>query len=154
MPFAVDTLVVDEDALVVRAPDVHVTASALKLYFRELKEPLIPFKVYAQALEAAHDHRQAAHVVDSLPRAHRLATCYLVRFLQVFSAPEHVRHTKMDDANLAMVWAPNLLRAPPQPEGGAPHDSLSSIFERTRAEMSFVRTLIQQLDTSFMAGVQ
>jgi len=76
-----------------------------------------------------------------------------VRFLQVFSAPEHVVYTKMDDANLSMVWAPNILRA----EGGValhPDASLSNIFERTRAEMSFVRTLIQNLDTGFMAGVQ
>ena len=150
-----DTVIKDVDALKVdiNYDDIHVIASALKLYFRELKEPVIPFPLYFEALDSAHEPTRAQRLVDALPEVNRLALSYLVRFLQVFSAPEHVLHTKMDDANLSMVWAPNLLRCPL--EGG--HEAtpnLSSIFERTRGEMSFVRTLIQHMDTSFMSGIQ
>ena len=47
--------------------------------------------------------------------------------------------TKMDVNNIAMVWAPNCLR-------GQSSDP-KVIFENTRREMGFVRTLIQSLET-------
>lgn len=64
---------------------------------------------------------------------------------QVFAAEENSKTTKMDVNNLAMVMAPNCLRC----ESLEP----SVIFENTRKEMGFIRTLIQNLDTSFMEGV-
>jgi hypothetical protein len=33
--------------------DVHVLTGALKLFFRELKEPLIPFDAFHKALKAS-----------------------------------------------------------------------------------------------------
>ena len=141
------------EGLSINYDDIHVIASALKLYFRELKEPLIPFNLYFEALDSAHDSERAQRLVGRLPDVNRLSLSYLIRFLQVFSAPEHVTHTKMDDANLSMVWAPNILRMSDQ-SGNDVTQTLSNIFERTRSEMSFVRTLIQQMDTSFMSGVQ
>jgi len=48
--------------------------------------------------------------------------------------------TKMDENNLAMVWSPNCLRCPST-------DPLV-VFENARREMSFLRVLIQNLDTS------
>lgn len=134
-------------------------ASGLKLYFRELKEPLIPFELYYSALDCAHAPERAAQLITTrLSIIHRLSLAYLIRFLQVFSAEEHVRQTKMDDANLSMVWAPNILRAPrdSRDSSGQQHVQTMSanVFEQTRSEMSFVRTLIQSFDTSFMAGIQ
>lgn len=64
---------------------------------------------------------------------------------QVFAAEENSKITKMDVNNLAMVMAPNCLRC----ESIDPH----TIFENTRKEMGFIRTLIQNLDTSFMEGI-
>ena len=64
---------------------------------------------------------------------------------QVFAAPENANVTKMDANNLAMVMAPNCLRCE--------SDDPKVIFENTRKEMAFIRTLIQNLDTSFMEGV-
>ena len=51
----------------------------------------------------------------------------------------------MDVNNLAMVMAPNCLRCESQDP--------RIIFENTRKEMGFLRTLIQSLDTSFMEGI-
>lgn len=64
---------------------------------------------------------------------------------QVFVQPANVAVTKMDVNNLAMVMAPNCLRCQ--------SDDPRIIFENTRKEMSFIRVLIQHLDTSFMEGV-
>ncbi|KPM06621.1 RhoGAP protein-like protein [Sarcoptes scabiei] len=129
--------------------DIHVIASTLKLYFRELRESIIPTDLYMEALDCAHDPKRACLFVNKLNPLNRSTLIYLIKFLQIFSKPEHVRHTKMDDANLSMVWAPNILRGPP--EGPVSVKSMmnsATLYERTRAEMSLVRTLIQQFETS------
>lgn len=63
----------------------------------------------------------------------------------MFAAPGNALVTKMDVNNLAMVMAPNCLRCESQDP--------RVIFENTRKEMGFLRTLIQSLDTSFMEGI-
>ncbi|XP_036278456.1 rho GTPase-activating protein 39 isoform X5 [Pipistrellus kuhlii] len=125
--------------------DPHVPASLLKLWYRELEEPLIPHEFYEQCIAQYESPEAAVAVVHSLPRINRLVLCYLIRFLQVFVQPANVAITKMDVSNLAMVMAPNCLRCR--------SDDPRVIFENTRKEMSFLRVLIQHLDTSFMEGV-
>lgn len=131
--------------------DVHVFACLLKQWFRELPEPLWPRELYTQALEQADDSVSTLKLLQQLPNLNRLVIGYLVRLLQVLSAPANVSHTKMDECNLATVWAPNLLRASLEDE--AKFDAVQ-LFENTRKEMAFVRTLIRHLDTSFVQGLQ
>uniref|UniRef100_H0X878 Rho GTPase-activating protein 39 n=2 Tax=Otolemur garnettii TaxID=30611 RepID=H0X878_OTOGA len=125
--------------------DPHVPASLLKLWYRELEEPLIPHEFYEQCITHCDSPEAAVAVVHALPRINRMVLCYLIRFLQVFMQPANVAITKMDVSNLAMVMAPNCLRCQ--------SDDPRVIFENTRKEMSFLRMLIQHLDTSFMEGV-
>jgi len=68
--------------------------------------------------------------------------CFLTAMIcvQGFTRSEVVRVTKMDVNNVAMVWAPNCLR-------GQSNDP-KVIFENTRREMGFVRTLILNLNTN------
>uniref|UniRef100_A0A7N5KLD1 Rho GTPase activating protein 39 n=1 Tax=Ailuropoda melanoleuca TaxID=9646 RepID=A0A7N5KLD1_AILME len=120
-------------------------ASLLKLWYRELEEPLIPHEFYERCIAHYENPEAAVAVVHALPRLNRLVLCYLIRFLQVFVQPANVAITKMDVSNLAMVMAPNCLRCR--------SDDPRVIFENTRKEMSFLRVLIQHLDTSFMEGV-
>ncbi len=63
--------------------DPHVPASLLKLWYRELAEPLIPFEYYEACLQAQDDPTEAANIVARLPHLNRLSLVYLVRFLQV-----------------------------------------------------------------------
>ncbi|KAM9198067.1 rho GTPase-activating protein 39 isoform 2-T2 [Dugong dugon] len=125
--------------------DPHVPASLLKLWYRELEEPLIPHEFYERCIAHYESPEAAVAVVHALPRINRMVLCYLIRFLQVFVQPANVAITKMDVSNLAMVMAPNCLRCQ--------SDDPRIIFENTRKEMSFLRVLIQHLDTSFMEGV-
>lgn len=64
---------------------------------------------------------------------------------QVFAAEDNVAVTKMDVNNLAMVMAPNCLRCE--------SDEPNIMFENTRKEMGFMRTLMMHLDTRSMEGV-
>nr|XP_002125699.2 rho GTPase-activating protein 39 [Ciona intestinalis] len=125
--------------------DPHVPGSLLKLWYRELAEPLIPAEFYDACVESYNNPNDAVNVVYSLPDINRLCLTYLIRFLQIFAQHEHSKVTKMDANNLAMVMAPNCLRC----ESNDPR----IIFENTRKEMSYIRTLVQHLDTSSLDGV-
>lgn len=125
--------------------DAHTPASLLKLWYRELYEPLIPDTMYNECIQHHDNPHRAIAIIESLPEINRLVLSYLVRFLQIFSRAEVVQVTKMDASNLAMVMAPNCLRC-------TSHDP-RIIFDNARKEMAFMRTLIQYLDTSFMEGV-
>ncbi|EMP32491.1 Rho GTPase-activating protein 39 [Chelonia mydas] len=138
-------LQVDQWKIPTGLEDPHVPASLLKLWYRELEEPLIPHEFYEQCITHYENPEAAIAVIHSLPRINKTVLCYLIRFLQVFVQPANVAVTKMDVNNLAMVMAPNCLRCQ--------SDDPRIIFENTRKEMSFIRVLIQHLDTSFMEGV-
>uniref|UniRef100_A0A8C9TJE9 Rho GTPase-activating protein 39 n=1 Tax=Scleropages formosus TaxID=113540 RepID=A0A8C9TJE9_SCLFO len=125
--------------------DPNVPASLLKLWYRELEEPLIPPAFYSQCIGNCEDPTVAIAVVQSLPELSRLVLCYFIHFLQIFAQPANVSKTKMDVNNLAMVMAPNCLRCQ--------SEDPRVIFENTRKEMAFLRLLIVHLDTSFMKGV-
>mgnify|MGYP000686911521 CR=1 FL=1 len=63
--------------------DIHVIASTLKLYFRELRDSIIPSQMYLQALECAHDPERACALLDQLEPLNRSTLRYLIHFLQV-----------------------------------------------------------------------
>ena len=63
--------------------DPHVPASLLKLWYRELEEPLIPAEYYNDCIENHLNAEAAVLVVNKLPEINRLVLAYLIRFLQV-----------------------------------------------------------------------
>ncbi|XP_051532355.1 rho GTPase-activating protein 39-like isoform X2 [Myxocyprinus asiaticus] len=138
-------LQVDQWRIPENLSDPNVPASLMKLWYRELEEPLIPMSFYMQCVSNYDDPVAAISVVQSLPELNRLVLCYFIHFLQVFAQPTNVAVTKMDVNNLAMVMAPNCLRCQ--------SDDPRVIFENTRKEMSFLRMLIVHLDTSCVEGI-
>ncbi|XP_072308082.1 rho GTPase-activating protein 39 isoform X2 [Eucyclogobius newberryi] len=138
-------LQVDQWRIPENLSDPNVPASLMKLWYRELEEPLIPMDCYKQCISNCDDPVAAITVVQALPELNRLVLCYFINFLQVFAQPTNVAVTKMDVNNLAMVMAPNCLRCQ--------SDDPRIIFENTRKEMAFLRMLIVHLDTSFIDGV-
>ncbi|XP_062871312.1 rho GTPase-activating protein 39 isoform X1 [Trichomycterus rosablanca] len=138
-------LQVDQWKLPDNLSDPNVPASLLKLWYRELEEPVIPQSFYNKCISHYEEPDAAISVVQALPELNRLVLCYFIHFLQVFAQPVNVSKTKMDVNNLAMVMAPNCLRCQ--------SDDPRVIFENTRKEMSFLRVLIVHLDTSFVKGL-
>ncbi|KAI4494047.1 hypothetical protein M0802_009314 [Mischocyttarus mexicanus] len=140
----------EDGAILAASQDAHAPASLLKLWVRELYEPLIPDSFYTECVSMRHDDAQVsatsvAAIVDRLPDLNRRVLCDLIRFLQIFARPEVVVRTKMDANNLAMVMAPNILRCTSQDP--------RVILENARKEMAFVRTLIESLDTAWIDGL-
>eukprot|EP00038_Savillea_parva_P017622 m.21195 g.21195 ORF g.21195 m.21195 type:complete len:584 (-) comp3867_c0_seq1:71-1822(-) len=121
----------------------HVPASALKLWFRELQEPLIAEEYYENCIGAANDADMAVATLELLPELNRKLLLYIIRFLQVVGQKENQPITKMSHDNLAMVWAPNFLRCP--------SDDPMVIFNNTKMEMQYVRHLVLHLNTDPVA---
>ncbi|XP_040905059.1 rho GTPase-activating protein 22 isoform X2 [Toxotes jaculatrix] len=96
--------------------DVHTVASLLKLYIRELPEPIIPFSKYTQFLSCAQlltkDKEmgiiELGKQVKSLPQVNYNLLKYICRFLD--EVQSHSNENKMSVQNLATVFGPNILR--------------------------------------------
>lgn len=61
----------------------HVVAGVLKMFFRELPEPLIPFKMYEPLVNAfrANQFSEIFRLVDSFDHTARNVLVYLMKFL-------------------------------------------------------------------------
>ncbi|KAG9346739.1 hypothetical protein JZ751_007053 [Albula glossodonta] len=96
--------------------DVHTVASLLKLYLRELPEPVVPFSLYEAFLlcgkVAPADRKQALEdlkqLLHELPVANFNLLHYICRFLHEVQSYAHIN--KMSAQNLATVFGPNILR--------------------------------------------
>ncbi|XP_036980093.1 rho GTPase-activating protein 22 isoform X4 [Acanthopagrus latus] len=96
--------------------DVHTVASLLKLYIRELPEPIIPFSKYTQFLSCAQlltkdkamGILELGKQVKSLPQVNYNLLKYICKFLD--EVQSHSNENKMSVQNLATVFGPNILR--------------------------------------------
>ncbi|NXK91382.1 RHG25 protein, partial [Formicarius rufipectus] len=99
-----------------RDTDVHTVASLLKLYLRELPEPVVPWAQYedfllcGQALEAedTKGHQELLKQLSLLPRDNYNLLSYICRFLHEIQLNSSVNKMSVD--NLATVIGVNLIR--------------------------------------------
>ncbi|XP_049824860.1 GTPase-activating protein CdGAPr isoform X4 [Aethina tumida] len=110
--------------------DIHSVASLLKMYFRELPNPLCTYQLYQSFVNAVQgcstairdsetDHGRLLKMreaVQKLPPPHYRTLEYLMRHLA--RVAKHGSSTGMTTRNIAIVWAPNLLRCEALEVGG------------------------------------
>ncbi|XP_041850565.1 rho GTPase-activating protein 32 isoform X2 [Melanotaenia boesemani] len=95
--------------------DIHSVGSLCKLYFRELPNPLLTYQLYdrfSEAVSAATDEERLVkihNVIQQLPPPHYRTLEFLMRHLSRLATFSSI--TSMHTKNLAIVWAPNLLRS-------------------------------------------
>jgi Rho GTPase-activating protein 1 len=93
--------------------EAHAIAGLLKLYFRELPDPLFTFALYNDivACHAEGDDDKCLEllrgVLAKLPEVNRLTLKRLMYTLEIIAGSAV---TKMTPVNLSIVFAPNLLR--------------------------------------------
>lgn len=95
----------------------------LKLFFRELSEPLFPCSYFPQLVNLIRDleNHGGEHsdyfrtfledlsmIIASLPKTNQKVLFFLISFLKETS--EHQEKNKMTSRNLAVVFAPNIIR--------------------------------------------
>ncbi|XP_028283787.1 rho GTPase-activating protein 1-like isoform X2 [Parambassis ranga] len=92
--------------------DVHLAAVILKIFLRELPEPLLTYQLYNDIVNLASVSSDSQvtvmkTLVESLPEENYASPRYLITFLGQVSANSEVN--KMTNSNLAVVFGPNLL---------------------------------------------
>ncbi|XP_078386869.1 rho GTPase-activating protein 32 isoform X1 [Cetorhinus maximus] len=95
--------------------DIHCVGSLCKLYFRELPNPLLTYQLYekfSDSVSVASDEDRLIKihdVIQQLPPPHYRTLEFLMRHLARLATFSYI--TNMHTKNLAIVWAPNLLRS-------------------------------------------
>uniref|UniRef100_A0A6B2L232 Rho-GAP domain-containing protein n=1 Tax=Arcella intermedia TaxID=1963864 RepID=A0A6B2L232_9EUKA len=110
-----------------KAVDCHVVTNILKLFLRELPEPLVTFSLYLPLLDIAssmnsdHDIQpkiaELRYLLHTLPSSHFKVLHYLCSFLSDISKRAEI--TKMGAINLAIVFASNVMRPEQESEGNS-----------------------------------
>ncbi|XP_051772556.1 rho GTPase-activating protein 24-like isoform X1 [Ctenopharyngodon idella] len=127
--------------------DVHTVASLLKLYLRELPEPVIPFCKYEEFLACTkllskdqdEGMKELRRQVEGLPLVNYNLLKYICKFLDEVQSYSGVN--KMSVQNLATVFGPNILR--PKVEDPV------TIMEGTVLVQQLMAVLIGRLDVLF-----
>ncbi|KAL0956203.1 hypothetical protein HGRIS_002360 [Hohenbuehelia grisea] len=117
--------------------DPHVLASLMKLWLRELCDPLIPEEMYNECITSSKDPEACVRIVERLPTINRRVVLFVVSFLQLFLDDRIQSVTKMTPANLALVMAPNLLRCN--------SESMAVVFTNAQYEQIYVYNLLLHL---------
>ncbi|XP_020514279.1 rho GTPase-activating protein 24-like [Labrus bergylta] len=97
--------------------DVHTVASLLKLYLRQLPEPLVPYRRYQDFLlcgqKMLNDRTwglgELRNLLHELPVANFNLLNFICQFLN--DVQSYSSSNKMSSQNLATVFGPNILRA-------------------------------------------
>ncbi|CAH1274321.1 ARHGAP44 [Branchiostoma lanceolatum] len=131
--------------------DVHSISGALKLYLRELPEPLMTFDLFQDWMEAGSTQDPQVKlqalwsVCDRLPKQNYNNFRYLIKFLATISGNSEVN--KMSASNLALVLAPNLIWS--REEGGNGMEDAALGVMVTGVASMIVQTIIQHADWFF-----
>ncbi|XP_076017335.1 rho GTPase-activating protein 32 isoform X2 [Genypterus blacodes] len=132
--------------------DIHCVGSLCKLYFRELPNPLLTYQLYekfSDAVSAATDEERLIKihdVIQQLPPPHYRTLEFLMRHLSHLAAFSYI--TNMHSKNLAIVWAPNLLRSK-QIESAC--FSGTAAFMEVRIQSVVVEFILNHVDVLFSA---
>ncbi|CAO0801418.1 unnamed protein product [Mucor circinelloides] len=125
--------------------DINVITGLLKLYFRELKSPLLTFEYYDRFIEAArlqdYDERmfRLKSIIQVLPVVNYKVLHFLVRHLERVKNNSHIN--KMEASNLALIFSIGLLRSK--------HDDVSASILHTDLASKIVETIISHVDWFF-----
>ncbi|KAK7791491.1 hypothetical protein R5R35_008846 [Gryllus longicercus] len=144
----------ENGAELVDLSDIHpnVIANVLKLYLRQLPEPLLTFRLYPEFVRIAKDYptnspadikaakEELKELVKKLSRQHYLTLGLLMLHLKRISNDAEVNN--MPPSNLGIVFGPTLLRTA---EGSASLSSLVDTIHQTRA----IELLITHADEIF-----
>ncbi|CAH6792337.1 Arhgap31 [Phodopus roborovskii] len=135
--------------------DIHCVGSLCKLYFRELPNPLLTYELYEKFTEAVShcpEEGQLAriqNVIQELPPPHYRTLEYLIRHLAHIAS--FSSKTNMHARNLALVWAPNLLRCK---KIEATIYNGDAAFLAVRVQQVVIEFILNHADQIFNSGAQ
>lgn len=114
--------------------DPHIPACLIKIWLRELDVPLIPPAIYEDCLKKCNPE-DCMGILDVLPQNN--FDCFAYLLTQICEVLENASETSMNAENLAIVFSPNLLKAPTDADP-------SQAMRRQEKEQLFMINLITQ----------
>eukprot|EP01128_Nolandella_sp_AFSM9_P000090 TRINITY_DN1014_c0_g1_i1.p1 TRINITY_DN1014_c0_g1~~TRINITY_DN1014_c0_g1_i1.p1 ORF type:complete len:347 (-),score=70.45 TRINITY_DN1014_c0_g1_i1:202-1242(-) len=132
--------VLNSGRLIDEYEDVNLPAHLLKAFLRELKEPVVPFDVYALIIKAGEGMlwERASELIRTMDSVHATVLIFIIKFLQSFLLPAYSAVTLMNSNNLSLMFAHNLLRCPS-------NTSPAEMLTNTKLESSFVKLLLENV---------
>ncbi|XP_059424407.1 rho GTPase-activating protein 33-like isoform X4 [Carassius carassius] len=130
--------------------DIHCVGSLCKLYFRELPNPLLTYQLYDKFAECMGEMTEEERmvkvhdVIQQLPPPHYRTLEYLIKHLAHLATCSG--ETNMHIKNLAIVWAPNLLRSKEIEAVGL---SGADPFKEVRIQSVVVEFLLSNVEVLF-----
>ncbi|XP_062979110.1 rho GTPase-activating protein 9 isoform X2 [Elgaria multicarinata webbii] len=126
--------------------DVHVLTGALKLFFRELPEPLVPYSLFDDFITSVKlpDSKERVSklvgLIQSLPQPNRDTLHYILVHLR--KVMEHSGVNRMTTQNIGIVFGPTLLR----------HErDVASLVEGMVYQNQVVELLLNEFPSIFVA---
>ncbi|KAL6050859.1 Rho GTPase activating protein 19 [Balamuthia mandrillaris] len=122
--------------------DIASVAGLLKLYLRELPEPLFLFRFYSTFIKIAKNDdtlsriRNLRILINGLPELNKTVAFYILKFLN--KVVNNRQKNLMTSANLAMIFAPNLLRSE--------REELTQIMNDAPYVTNIMKLLIEEVD--------
>ncbi|KAM8975819.1 rho GTPase-activating protein 31 [Pelodytes ibericus] len=129
--------------------DIHCVGSLCKLYFRELPNPLLTYQLYKKFTDAVscsvegEQLSRIQNVIQELPPSHYRTLEYLSKHLT--SIASHSSTTNMHIRNLALVWAPNLLRSKEIEDAGCNGDAAFLEVRVQQVVIEFILNHVEQI---------
>lgn len=130
--------------------DIHCVSSLCKAYFRELPDPLLTYRLYDKFAEAVAVQLEPERLVKilevlgELPTPNYRTLEFLMRHLVHMASLS--AQTNMHARNLAIVWAPNLLRSKDIEASGF---NGTAAFMEVRVQSIVVEFILTHVDKLF-----
>jgi hypothetical protein len=120
--------------------DVNVIASLLKLWLKDLPNPVVPIELVDEFQQMCEQNKFLSFV-ERLPQVHQLVLVYLIGFTKELAG--NAKYTGMEKADLAMVLGPLIVN----PVRSAQNDS-AKVQKLTELSVAFFNRLVDVRDTS------
>ncbi|XP_039602474.1 rho GTPase-activating protein 15 [Polypterus senegalus] len=115
--------------------DIHVITGALKMFFRELPEPLVPYDLFDDFVESVKipDYQERVKrikwLIDQLPEVNYHTMRFIFRHLR--RVMQHQELNRMSVQNIGIVFGPTLLR----PEKDFGNIAVSMVYQNQVVEL-------------------
>eukprot|EP00475_Leptophrys_vorax_P010208 TRINITY_DN16881_c0_g1_i1.p1 TRINITY_DN16881_c0_g1~~TRINITY_DN16881_c0_g1_i1.p1 ORF type:complete len:673 (-),score=150.35 TRINITY_DN16881_c0_g1_i1:798-2816(-) len=125
----------------IKFEDPHIPAATMKQWLRELPEPIIPAMFYQDCIAVGDKATPEIvnDVVSRAPPANQAIIHAITSMCREIFSGDHVTLNKMSATNLAIVFAPSMLREPDETK------QLSNFLLNYNSEIGFVTAVFNHL---------
>ncbi|KAJ6255161.1 rho gtpase activation protein [Anaeramoeba flamelloides] len=118
-----------------------VYGSLLKMWFRELFEPIIPYKFHQQIIDSRKTD-EIIQIAESLPKVNKYTLAFSISLFKEMQEESILKVTKMNIDNLVLMFAPNIVNMKYDSE------NILLFTKFAQKQNNFINQLIENWDIS------